>query len=75
MKITKGMIVLDVVKKHPNTISIFGNHRVDFCCGGTHSIEQTAQTQGCQDIEALIADLNTAVEQPSSGGCGRCCED
>jgi regulator of cell morphogenesis and NO signaling len=63
MKITKDMIVREVADKYPQTISVFGKHRVDFCCGGAHSIEQTAQARGCRDIDELIADLNRAVGQ------------
>jgi regulator of cell morphogenesis and NO signaling len=62
MKITKDMIVREVAEKYPETINVFGNHRVDFCCGGAHSIEQTARARGCKDIDALVADLNRAVE-------------
>jgi iron-sulfur cluster repair protein YtfE (RIC family) len=58
------MIVREVTAKLPQTISVFGNHKVDFCCGGAHSIEQTARAKGCRDIEALLVDLNQAIEQP-----------
>ncbi len=71
MTITKDMIVKDVTKKYPQTINVFGNHKVDFCCGGAHSIEQTARARGCKDIDALVKDLNEAVEAaPARGGCG-----
>jgi regulator of cell morphogenesis and NO signaling len=62
MKITKDMIVREVVERWPQTIAVFGNHGVDFCCGGAHSIEQTARARGCRDIETLIAELNRAAE-------------
>lgn len=71
MTITRNMIVKDVITKYPQTINVFGKHKVDFCCGGAHSIEQTARARGCQDIEQLLADLNRAVESaPPSCGCG-----
>ena len=60
--ITKDMIVRDVVAKYPQTVSVFGSHKVDFCCGGAHSIEQTAQARGCQDVDAHVADLNTSIQ-------------
>jgi len=59
--ITKDMIVRDVTNRWPQTINVFGKHKVDFCCGGAHSIEQTARAKGCQDIDALVADLNQAI--------------
>jgi regulator of cell morphogenesis and NO signaling len=71
MRITKDMIVRDVTAKYPQTINVFGNHKVDFCCGGAHSIEQTANARGCKDLNALLADLNRAVGQPTpTCGCG-----
>jgi len=60
--ITKDMIVRDVTAKYPQTISVFGDHKVDFCCGGAHSIEETAHARGCRDVEALVADLNRAIQ-------------
>ncbi len=65
MTITKDMIVKDVTKKYPQTINVFGNHKVDFCCGGAHSIEQTARARGCKDVDALVRDLNAAVATPA----------
>ena len=62
VKITKDMIVREVADRWPQTVAVFGNHKVDFCCGGAHSIEQTARARGCEDIDALIADLNRAIE-------------
>ena len=61
MKITKDMIVREVADRWPQTVAVFGNHKVDFCCGGSHSIKQTAQARGCRDIDALLADLNRVV--------------
>jgi len=63
MKITKDMIVREVTKQYPQTVNVFGNHRVDFCCGGAHSIEQTARARGCKDLDALLADLNRVAEE------------
>jgi len=60
-KITKDMIVREVADRWPQTVAVFGNHQVDFCCGGAHSIEQTARARGCKDIDALLADLNRAI--------------
>jgi hypothetical protein len=59
--ITKDMIVREVADRWPQTVAVFGNHKVDFCCGGAHSIEQTARARGCQDIDALVTDLNRAT--------------
>ena len=61
--ITKDMIVREVADRWPQTVAVFGNHKVDFYCGGAHSIEQTANARGCQNIEALVTDLNRAIQQ------------
>ena len=71
MKITKDMLVKDVTKKYPQTINVFGNHKVDFCCGGAHSIEQTARARGCKDLDALIRDLNSVIEESEVAQSGR----
>ncbi|MBU6391321.1 MAG: DUF542 domain-containing protein [Planctomycetota bacterium] len=55
--ITKDMIINDVIKKHPKTITVFNNFKVDSCCGGGVSIEKTAATGGV-DIDALLKALN-----------------
>ncbi|MGD1018395.1 MAG: DUF542 domain-containing protein [Verrucomicrobiia bacterium] len=60
--ITRDMIVREVADRWPQTVAVFGNHKVDFCCGGAHSIEQTARARGCPDIDALVADLNRAIQ-------------
>jgi hypothetical protein len=62
VKITKDMIVREVADRWPQTVAVFANHKVDFCCGGAHSIEQTARARGCEDIDALVQDLNRAIE-------------
>ena len=60
-RITKDMIVREVADWFPQTVGVFGKHRVDFCCGGAHSIDQTARARGCRDVDALVADLNRAI--------------
>jgi len=57
MIITKDMIINDVIKKYPKTITVFNNFKVDSCCGGGASIEKTAGMSGI-DIDALLKALN-----------------
>ena len=57
------MIVRQVAAQYPQMMKVFGEHKVDFCCGGAHSIEQTAQACGHRDVDALLADLNRANER------------
>ena len=55
--ITKDMIINDVIKKYPKTITVFSNFKVDSCCGGGFSIEKTAGMSGI-DMDALLKALN-----------------
>lgn len=32
--ITGNMVINDVIKKHPQTIKVFNDYKVDSCCGG-----------------------------------------
>lgn len=55
--ITKDMIINDVIKKYPKTITVFSNFKVDSCCGGGFSIEKTAGMSGIE-INSLLKALN-----------------
>ena len=60
-KITKDMIIEDVVRKYPNTIPVFMAHGLH--CIGCHianyeTIEQGALGHGLDDITDLLKDLN-----------------
>lgn len=57
MIITKDMVINDVIKKYPKTITIFSNFKVDSCCGGGVSIEKTAGVSGI-NLDALLQALN-----------------
>ena len=58
--IKKDMIINDVIKKYPKTITVFSNFKVDSCCGGGASIEKTAGMSGV-DINDLLKALNQAA--------------
>ncbi|MDI6784152.1 MAG: DUF542 domain-containing protein [bacterium] len=60
-KITKEMIINEVIKQYPQTIAIFNQFKVDSCCGGGQSIAKTATADGV-DIAALLTALNAAVD-------------
>ena len=61
--ITKEMPIGDVVRAHPETIEVFSKHGLH-CIGcavaAFESIAEGATVHGI-DIDALIADLNTAI--------------
>ncbi len=41
--ITRDMVINDVIRKHPETIKVFNEHKVDSCCGGGAPIGTTAK--------------------------------
>ena len=59
--ITRDMVINDVIKKHPQTIKVFNEYKVDSCCGGGAPIETTAKRDGI-DVETLVNALNVAVQ-------------
>jgi iron-sulfur cluster repair protein YtfE (RIC family) len=58
--ITRDMVINDVIRKHPETIKVFNEYKVDSCCGGGASIETTAKRDGI-DVDPLVKALNAAV--------------
>jgi regulator of cell morphogenesis and NO signaling len=58
--ITRDMVINDVIKKHPQTIKVFNEYKVDSCCGGGAAIETTAKRDGV-DIEGLLRALNDSI--------------
>ena len=36
--ITRDMVINDVIRKHPETIKVFNEYKVDSCCGGGASM-------------------------------------
>lgn len=63
--ITKDMGIIDVVQKYPQTVEVFRNYGMGcFGCAAARfeNIEQGALAHGI-DVDALIADLNKAVQK------------
>ncbi|MEX2721942.1 MAG: DUF1858 domain-containing protein [Candidatus Wukongarchaeota archaeon] len=63
-KITKDMLIGEVIGKYPETIKVFHSH--GFGCIGCviadfETIEEGAEAHG-MDVEGLIKDLNEAVK-------------
>ncbi|HEY7527864.1 MAG TPA: DUF542 domain-containing protein [Candidatus Deferrimicrobiaceae bacterium] len=58
--ITRDMVINDVIKRHPQTIKVFNEYKVDSCCGGGAAIETTAKRDGV-DIEGLLRALNDSI--------------
>lgn len=62
--ITKDMTINDVVSKHPETMKVFNDFKVDSCCGGGQSIATTAAVSNT-NIPDLMEALNKAVNKES----------
>jgi iron-sulfur cluster repair protein YtfE (RIC family) len=58
--ITRDMVINDVIRKHPATIKVFNEYKVDSCCGGGAPIETTAMRDGVA-VDPLVDALNAAV--------------
>lgn len=54
------LAVADVMARFPATQVVFARFRVDACCGGAHSIAQTAHVLGVE-LAPLLDALNAAV--------------
>lgn len=65
VKITKTMGIQETVEKYPESVPVFFKHGLGCLgCAAAHfeTIEQGANAHGI-DVDALVADLNKAVEQ------------
>ncbi|MEE9614092.1 MAG: DUF542 domain-containing protein [Thermodesulfobacteriota bacterium] len=60
-KITKDLVVNDVIKLHPKTIGVFTRFNIDSCCGGAVSIEAAAKRDGAP-VDEMVKALNEAAE-------------
>ena len=58
--ITGDMVINEVIKKHPETIKVFNEYKVDSCGGGGAPVDTTAKRDGI-DVERLLKALNEAV--------------
>jgi hybrid cluster-associated redox disulfide protein len=72
--ITKEQSIIEVVQQYPKTIEVFRNYGMGcFGCAAARyeNIEQGAAAHGI-DIEALVADLNKAIQETNCGDCCSC---
>jgi len=64
-KITKDMIINNVIRDFPITLEIFHKFGIDACCGGSKSIEEAARGNGVE-LQALLSSLNNMTETAKS---------
>lgn len=63
--VTKDMIIMDIVKKHPETLPVFGQFGMGCLgCSGAlfESLEQGASVHGI-DVEEMVKALNSRLRK------------
>jgi len=64
-KITKDMVILDIVQNYPDTFDVFqkyGFHCIGCPSAQFENLEQGANVHGI-DVKQLVKDLNDAIEK------------
>lgn len=56
--ITRDQTINEITRSYPDTIEIFNRFKVDACCGGAHSIADTAAANRLEDLTSLLHSLN-----------------
>jgi regulator of cell morphogenesis and NO signaling len=65
MAIETTQTVRDIVQQHPSTVPVFEALGIDYCCGGSKSLEDACRKSNIQ-VEKVLADLAGAlVARPS----------
>ncbi len=54
----------DIVRSHFQTVKIFDNYQIDFCCGGKQSIREACEKQSL-DPNEVIEKLEAAIKTPA----------
>jgi regulator of cell morphogenesis and NO signaling len=65
MTLTPESTVAEIAAASPATIAVFQHHHIDFCCGGKIPLEQACRARSL-DVDAVLADLRTAVAPPAA---------
>ncbi len=64
MTITKEQTIAHCVANNYRTATVFKKYRIDFCCGGKVSIQETCEKNNV-DEEKLLQELNEVTQQKS----------
>lgn len=63
--IQKNMTMREIVKENPNSVDVFNDLKLDYCCGGHKTLETLADQKNL-DAESIVAMLNR-LEKPEKG--------
>ncbi|MUP40017.1 iron-sulfur cluster repair di-iron protein [Labilibaculum euxinus] len=55
----------DIVKNHFQTVKIFDDHQIDFCCGGKQSLSEACAKKSI-DTDQIITQLEKAIKIPAA---------
>ena len=61
--ITPDMSIREAMEQFPATRPIFMRHRLDSCCGGSHTIAAAALARGL-DPDQVLAEVRAAAGNP-----------
>jgi len=53
--------VADIYRFYPDTLPVLAKYQIDLCCGGRHSLEETARKRGV-DLAQLLRELDEALK-------------
>lgn len=67
MNITSDIIVGQLAAKHPETTRVFDRYKIDYCCGGNHTLQVACEKAGL-DIETILIELQGALARPDASG-------
>lgn len=54
----------EIAANLPGATAVFRRHKLDFCCGGSESLEQAARHKGV-DVAPVVAELASLAPEPS----------
>lgn len=63
--INQKTLVGDIVKLHFQTVKVFYDYNIDFCCGGKQSLAKACEKQSL-NINTVIEKLEAAIKIPSN---------
>lgn len=70
MPITPTQEIRDIVRQYPDTVPVFENLGIDYCCGGKATLENA-----CRDhqlaLDKVLADLAGALARETESGDGK----
>ena len=61
--ISQETSVGDIVKNHFQTVKIFDEHQIDFCCGGNQSLLEACEEKSV-NAEEILRKIENAIKEP-----------